>query len=75
VSLAHALGLTVIAESVETEFQAARLRSIGCDSAQGYLYARPGPPQVITSLLGVGFTPPAPSVPLARRPSPRTMRT
>ncbi|HEU0088214.1 MAG TPA: bifunctional diguanylate cyclase/phosphodiesterase [Pseudonocardiaceae bacterium] len=51
VSLAHTLRLTVTAENVETEVQAARLRAIGCDSAQGYLYARPGPPQVITSLL------------------------
>ncbi|MGH3903780.1 MAG: EAL domain-containing protein, partial [Pseudonocardiaceae bacterium] len=51
VSMAHTLGLTVTAEAVETEVQAARLRAIGCDSAQGYLYARPGPPQVIRSLL------------------------
>jgi diguanylate cyclase (GGDEF)-like protein/PAS domain S-box-containing protein len=50
VSMAHTLGLTVTAEKVETEVQAARLRAIGCDSAQGWLYARPGPPQVIGSL-------------------------
>jgi len=55
VSLAHTLGLTVTAESVETQTQAARLRAIGCDSAQGYLYARPGPPQVVTSLLAQRF--------------------
>ncbi|MGH3978373.1 MAG: putative bifunctional diguanylate cyclase/phosphodiesterase [Pseudonocardiaceae bacterium] len=51
VSLAHTLGLTVTAEGVETAAQAARLRAIGCDTAQGWLYARPGPPEVITELL------------------------
>ncbi|HEX5118746.1 MAG TPA: EAL domain-containing protein [Pseudonocardiaceae bacterium] len=44
VTLAHALGLTVTAEGVETPEQARRLRRIGCDSAQGWLYARPGSP-------------------------------
>ncbi|MGQ0778867.1 MAG: putative bifunctional diguanylate cyclase/phosphodiesterase [Pseudonocardiales bacterium] len=59
VSMAHTLGLTVTAEAVETEVQAARLRAIGCDSAQGYLYARPGPPQVVTSMLATRLTLPA----------------
>jgi CheY-like chemotaxis protein len=39
--MAHALDLTVVAEGVETEAQAAALRNLGCDQAQGYLYARP----------------------------------
>ena len=39
--MAHALDLTVVAEGVETEAQAAALRNLGCDEAQGYLYARP----------------------------------
>lgn len=43
VSLAHALGLTVTGEGVETEAQAARLSEAGCDTAQGWLYARPAP--------------------------------
>ena len=51
VTLAHALGLRVTAEGVETQAQAARLRSIGCDSAQGWLFARPGPAQVVDSYL------------------------
>ncbi|MFF4650488.1 EAL domain-containing protein [Streptomyces sp. NPDC001380] len=42
VSLARALGLTVTAEGVETAEQADRLRSLGCDTAQGWLYGRPG---------------------------------
>ncbi|MFG1674822.1 putative bifunctional diguanylate cyclase/phosphodiesterase [Micromonospora sp. NPDC049282] len=43
VSLAHALDLTVTAEGVETAHQADRLRAIGCDAGQGWLFGRPGP--------------------------------
>ena len=32
----------MIAEGVETERQLAELRALGCDAAQGYLFARPG---------------------------------
>jgi diguanylate cyclase (GGDEF)-like protein/PAS domain S-box-containing protein len=45
VSLAHTLKLDVIAEGVETGEQADLLRHIGADSAQGWLYAKPGPPE------------------------------
>jgi diguanylate cyclase (GGDEF)-like protein/PAS domain S-box-containing protein len=45
VSLAHTLKLTVIAEGVETTEQADLLRRIGADSAQGWLYAKPGTPE------------------------------
>ncbi|MGH3878807.1 MAG: putative bifunctional diguanylate cyclase/phosphodiesterase [Actinophytocola sp.] len=51
VSLAHSLKLDVIAEGVETRDQADRLRAIGCDQAQGWLYARPGPPAKINPWL------------------------
>jgi diguanylate cyclase (GGDEF)-like protein/PAS domain S-box-containing protein len=51
VSLAHALDLTVTAEGVETPAQAERLRRIGCDSGQGWLFARPGKAEAITTLL------------------------
>ncbi|WP_291410815.1 EAL domain-containing protein [Actinophytocola sp.] len=51
VSLAHTLKLDVIAEGVETRDQAERLRAIGCDSAQGWLYAKPGPPEEINDWL------------------------
>nr|MDP9337134.1 bifunctional diguanylate cyclase/phosphodiesterase [Actinomycetota bacterium] len=41
IELAHALGLTVVAEGVETAAQHAQLASLGCDSCQGYYFARP----------------------------------
>jgi diguanylate cyclase (GGDEF)-like protein len=40
-NLAHALGLTVTAEGVETQRQHDEVTALGCDSAQGYFYARP----------------------------------
>jgi diguanylate cyclase (GGDEF)-like protein/PAS domain S-box-containing protein len=53
IQLAHRLGLTVTAECVETSAQAARLRRIGCDTGQGWLYSRPVSPDRISGLLGV----------------------
>ena len=41
VDLTHELGMTTVAEGVETEETAAMLRSYGCDVAQGYYYSRP----------------------------------
>jgi EAL domain-containing protein (putative c-di-GMP-specific phosphodiesterase class I) len=41
--MAHALGMQVIAEGVETVQQRDLLAAAGCDYAQGYLYARPMP--------------------------------
>ncbi|GAA4822255.1 EAL domain-containing protein [Streptomyces ziwulingensis] len=51
VQLAHRLGLSVTAECVETSDQATRLRRIGCDTGQGWLYSRPVPPDRISELL------------------------
>lgn len=51
VQLAHRLGLTVTAECVETASQASRLRGIGCDTGQGWLYSRPVAPDRISALL------------------------
>jgi diguanylate cyclase (GGDEF)-like protein len=39
--MAHALGMTVVAEGVETEAQRDELTAIGCDAAQGFLFAPP----------------------------------
>ncbi len=52
ITLGHALGLTVTAEGVETEEQVQTLRALGCDTAQGYYYAEPGPAAAIDAWLG-----------------------
>lgn len=43
VALGHSLGMTIVAEGVETETQLAHLQSLQCDRAQGYLFGRPMP--------------------------------
>jgi EAL domain-containing protein (putative c-di-GMP-specific phosphodiesterase class I) len=43
IALAHALGIPTTAEGVETHEQLDRLAALGCDIAQGYLFARPAP--------------------------------
>jgi EAL domain-containing protein (putative c-di-GMP-specific phosphodiesterase class I) len=43
IELGHNLGLTVVAEGVETDHELAELRRFGCDSAQGFYFARPMP--------------------------------
>jgi diguanylate cyclase (GGDEF)-like protein len=47
--MAHALDLDLVGEGVETVEQAARLASIGCEFAQGFLYARPMPGEEVAS--------------------------
>ncbi|TBO57884.1 EAL domain-containing protein [Streptomyces kasugaensis] len=54
VALAHRLGLTVTAECVESAEQAERLRRIGCDTGQGWLYSRPVAPDRVAELLDAG---------------------
>jgi diguanylate cyclase len=51
VLLAHELGLTTIAEGVETPEQFAYLKTIECDYGQGYLFARPMDGEAATALL------------------------
>lgn len=43
VAMARQLGMALVAEGVETEYQETFLRRIGCDSMQGYRYAKPMP--------------------------------
>jgi diguanylate cyclase (GGDEF)-like protein/PAS domain S-box-containing protein len=55
IDMAHAVGLTVVGEGVETREQEECLRALGCDRAQGYLYARPQPAAAITDLLAAAL--------------------
>jgi diguanylate cyclase (GGDEF)-like protein len=50
--LADALHLKVVAEGIELPEQLARLRASGCATGQGFLFAKPGVPEEIGSLLG-----------------------
>ena len=51
VNMAHRMRLSVVAEGVETEDQRDRLKSMGCDFAQGYYYAKPLPADEFEKLL------------------------
>ena len=51
IAMARALGLGTIAEGVETAGQELRLRQLGCEVVQGYLYSRPVAPEVVPDLL------------------------
>ena len=62
IDLAHAVGLSVVAEGLETPEQLERLRELGCDHAQGYLFSKPRPAQDLDTLLATVYplTGPAP---------------
>jgi EAL domain-containing protein (putative c-di-GMP-specific phosphodiesterase class I) len=57
ISMGKALGMTIVAEGVETAAQEQFLRSHGCDEMQGFLVGRPMPPEQMADLLR-----PAPSL-------------
>ncbi len=52
IGMAGTLGHDLVAEGVETTAQAGRLRALGCDMAQGYLYSRPVPAPDAGAMLG-----------------------
>ncbi|HEX4776336.1 MAG TPA: PAS domain S-box protein, partial [Acidimicrobiia bacterium] len=54
VNLGHTLSLNVVAEGVETEEQLAELVALGCDNAQGFLFAPALPPAEFEALLEPG---------------------
>lgn len=56
IAMAHACGLDVIAEGVETEAQLAFLRNLQCDQFQGYLFSMPLPQEAAGQLLKMEAT-------------------
>ena len=54
VTLAHALGLVAIAEGIESGAQLATVEELGCDLAQGFLFARPVPAEELGDVLTAG---------------------
>jgi diguanylate cyclase (GGDEF)-like protein/PAS domain S-box-containing protein len=57
ISLAHSLKLKVVAEGVDSEEQAAVLRTLACDQMQGYLISKPLPLKELSTLLSRGKAP------------------
>jgi diguanylate cyclase len=56
-ALARGLGMSVVAEGVETEAQLDFLRTQGCEHAQGYLLSRPGPAALVAGVIGRSLLP------------------
>ena len=61
VELSHTMGLTVVAEGVETAEQLTALAVIGCDASQGFLIARPMPAASVPAHLGQAAVLPRPA--------------
>ena len=55
ISLAHILGMHIVAEGVETVEQANQLRSLGCKYAQGYFFSKPMNQAGAEAFLGSGL--------------------
>jgi EAL domain-containing protein (putative c-di-GMP-specific phosphodiesterase class I) len=51
IGLGKSLGIKIVAEGIETEHQAAYLRTLGCDFGQGFLFGAPIPGRDVLALL------------------------
>jgi EAL domain-containing protein (putative c-di-GMP-specific phosphodiesterase class I) len=65
ISMAHSLGLEVVAEGVETEEQWEYLRELKCDTVQGYLFSKPLPAAEVAAMLKRSRIHPGSVIPLA----------
>jgi EAL domain-containing protein (putative c-di-GMP-specific phosphodiesterase class I) len=74
IAMAHSLGLSVVAEGVETQAQYAFLKSKSCDECQGFLFAKPMPAEAFGKLLAGSAAKPAggakPAPPAEAKPAP-----
>jgi diguanylate cyclase (GGDEF)-like protein len=61
VGLGHSLGLTTVAEGVETPETVALLMRLGCDIGQGWLFGRPAPAKAFEALLALEKAPNSPA--------------
>jgi diguanylate cyclase (GGDEF)-like protein len=64
VDLAHILGLTVVAEGVETAAQRNDVAALGCDACQGFYFARPMPADDLDALMSHGVAGGSPRLPV-----------
>jgi EAL domain-containing protein (putative c-di-GMP-specific phosphodiesterase class I) len=60
-AMAHALGLSVVGEGIETDGQLGELAALGCDEGQGFLLARPQPAEQVAALFGAARGPREPT--------------
>jgi len=80
-SMAHQLGLRIVAEGIEKDEQLALLRSLDCEMGQGYLFSRPVDANDAAALLTSGLplrepvAPTAPPALLVRPSNPRQPKT
>ncbi len=65
VDLAHALGLLVVAEGVETREQHDEVAALGCDACQGYYFARPMVADALDAVMGERAAGHKPRLPLS----------
>jgi diguanylate cyclase (GGDEF)-like protein/PAS domain S-box-containing protein len=54
VNLSAAIGSTTVVEGIETLAQLTHVRALGCTTAQGYYFARPGPAHALEAMMGSG---------------------